>query len=120
MTGESISIVHLNENEELNSEPQIIRIPARAGAPWVFAIGEMFPGASDGRIFGVTMSMEYSADGGISWRDCPMWKIDNLLPGKDYRVRYKAIDGESFASRQTKLSIEPAPHFSPDVAETSQ
>jgi hypothetical protein len=102
----------LNENEELNSEPQIIRIPARAGAPWVFAIG--------GRIFGVTLAMEYSADGGISWRDCPMWKIDNLLPGKDYRVHYKAIDGESFASRQTKLSIEPAPHFSPDVAETSQ
>jgi hypothetical protein len=109
MRGERLSIVHLNEMESLNSEPQTVTIPKRPPSPWVFALDESAPGANDGKIFGVSKKMEYSADGGKHWTDCPVWKIECLAPSDGYHVRFKAIKGVSFASGQKKLVIKAAP-----------
>ena len=108
MTGDSVSIIHLNETESLNSEPQVIKIPKRKRAPWAFAFGETEPGACDGMILGVSMAMEYSTDGGVYWTDCPTWKIEGLPPSEDCRVRFKAVPGVSFAGKQRKLVIRAA------------
>ncbi|MDR1021407.1 MAG: hypothetical protein LBL73_11660 [Synergistaceae bacterium] len=109
MTGESVTIIHLNATESLNSEPQTVRIPKRPKAPWwVFALDETSPGSCDGMILGVSEAMEYSTDGGIYWTDCPTWKIEGLNPSAHYRVRFKAAEGVSFASRQRKLAINAA------------
>jgi hypothetical protein len=110
MTGNRVSVVHLNEHETLTSGPQEITIPSRPPAPWnVFSLDESAPGASDGGIYGVNETMEYSLDGGVTWSDCPRWKIENLAPSENCRVRIKAIEGKSFAGRQKKLVIRPAP-----------
>jgi hypothetical protein len=108
MTGEIVTIVHLNEMECLNSGPQTINLPRRPPAPLVFALDETEPGACDGIIFGVSKSMEYSTDGGIYWTDCPTWMIENLAPSENYCVRFKAVKGKSFASSPTKLVIKAA------------
>jgi hypothetical protein len=104
-----VSVIHLNELDSLNSEPQIIDIPKRPPAPWVFALGETSAGALDGRIVGLmTEEMEYSANGGIDWVDCPGWMIGNLAPSEIYRVRFKAVENASFAGRQRALVINAA------------
>ena len=108
MTGDSVEIVRLNETESLSSDPQTLKIPKRRSAPWVFALGETSEGACDGRILGVSKAMEYSADGGVHWADCPAWKIEGLPPSGDYRVRFKAIQGKSFAGKQKKLVVSAA------------
>ena len=47
-------------------------------------------GMTDGTISGVDPTMEWSADGGETWTDCPATgPITGLAPG-DYLVRYKA------------------------------
>jgi hypothetical protein len=58
--------------------------------------------------------MEYSVDGGIYWMKCPEWKIENLAPAEDCRVRFKAVEGVSFAGMQAKLVIK-ASQISPEV-----
>jgi hypothetical protein len=116
MTGEVASIVHLNEMEELSSEPQAIAIPSRPDAPQVFALDETSRGASDGMVVGVTEAMEYSDDGGIYWTGCSRWKIEGLAPGEGYRVRFKAVEGASFASKQVKIAIKAAPADSEALA----
>jgi hypothetical protein len=109
MNGERVSVIHLNELDSLNSEPQIIDIPKRPPAPWVFALGETSAGALDGRIVGLmTEEMEYSANGGIDWVDCPGWMIENLAPSENYRVRFKAVEDASFAGGQRTLVINAA------------
>jgi hypothetical protein len=109
MTGDRVSVVHLSEHETLTSGPREITIPSRPPAPWsVFSLGESVPGTGDGGIYGVNETMEYSSDGGVTWADCPRWKIENLAPAENYRVRVKAIEGKSFAGRQKKLVIRPA------------
>jgi hypothetical protein len=110
MTGNRVSVVHLNEHETLTSAPQEITIPSRPPVPWsVFSLDESAPGSSDGGIYGINETMEYSLDGGVTWAGCPRWKIENLAPSGNCRVRVKAIAGKSFAGRQKKLIIRPAP-----------
>ena len=49
-------------------------------------------GMTDGTISGVDPTMEWSADGGETWTDCPATgPITGLAPG-DYLVRYKATE----------------------------
>lgn len=48
-------------------------------------------GRKNGTITGLTLAMEYSVDGGISWKGCPDGELTGLEPG-EYRVRFSETE----------------------------
>lgn len=72
-----------------NFSSEITKIPIhRPDPPILGSVGVSKPGASDGSIIGTTDEMEYSTDGGKTWRPCPNGSVSGLPQGT-YLVRYK-------------------------------
>jgi hypothetical protein len=111
MTGDDISIVKKGDGETTyDSAPVSFGIPERPDAPKGITYGnETFIGQKDGYITGVTAAMEYSDDGGATWKPCAGTSITGLAPG-NYQVRVKAVEGataaeSSFASLPFNVTI---------------
>jgi hypothetical protein len=107
MAGLPLSVVRKGEGHVADSAAQTIpEIPARPAAPdSVGKTDETIAGLADGRIAGVDGSMEYSPDGGASWKSCTGTSVDGLAPGK-YQVRYAAT-GFSFHSLAATITVGP-------------
>jgi uncharacterized repeat protein (TIGR02543 family) len=88
--GTTLSIVKKgNGIATTDSDAQNLIIKARPGQPSGLAgVNESVMGANDGKISGVTVAMEYSADG-ITWTACTGTEVTGLAAGTDY-VRFKA------------------------------
>ena len=104
LTGQDILVRYPATDDSFASESAVVKIPARPNAPIVSWTDESEAGAADGTISDVNASMEYSADGGITWTDCPAdGTIEGLSEGV-YLVRVKATD-TSFVSYATVVKI---------------
>lgn len=102
-------------------------VPSRPAAPSVTPIATTGAAAADGKILGVTTSMEYSANGGTTWTSCAGAEITGLAAGS-YQVRVKA-GASSFASLAVIAVVEQGstgdpgypilpPPYIPDVPNT--
>lgn len=100
-------------SDELKGTTQELAIPDIGKAPTSpKGQAESFSSAGDGKILGVTTSMEYKLKGSNDdWITCPAKTIENLAAGT-YLVRTKAVDegsGENkkytFASQATEVVV---------------
>ena len=120
--GKTISVVRMGSEEKMTeSAPQSLRLPARPEAPAVTVADETYPDADDGVL---TMTekdkvYQFSFDG-IAWKDAQTdenKQITGLL-AKDYYVRARAVENQSFHSKEVKVSVgttPPVPYEKPDV-----
>lgn len=99
--------------DTVNKDSQELTIPDIGKAPTSpKGQAESFSSAGDGKILGVTTSMEYKLKGSNDdWVTCPAKTIENLAAGT-YLVRTKAVDegtGENkkytFASQATEVVV---------------
>jgi Synergist-CTERM protein sorting domain-containing protein len=87
---EKLEIIKVNTDYDLSSAPQEIVITSRDVAPAAALFhSESVTGASDGSIWRVNDTMEWSGDNGATWNDVTGTTIDGLAVG-DYLVRVKA------------------------------
>ena len=114
--GTTISIVKKGTDSTLDSEPQLLAIPAKPAAPTSVGIENVTgKDAEDGKITGVSTEMEYMPEGG-SWTNCAGDTVTGLGAGT-YTVRYKSTDS-SFASESVTVTIaveEEQPYTSSDA-----
>jgi uncharacterized repeat protein (TIGR02543 family) len=115
----TVSIVKKGDGATTSdSLPLVLDLPERAETPTdVKGVSETVSGENNGKITGVTEDMQYSDDGGETWKTCPEGEITGLAPG-DYEVRVAAAPGDtpensSFASLPFSVTISagapPAP-----------
>jgi hypothetical protein len=112
-----LAIVKPNSDTLLSSDPAALVIKARPAAPAAIAHPETFEGFADGFIEGVdAQSMDWSSDGGGGWTtdiatlpdyDATGGRITCLVPGANYRLRYKATDSD-FTSHPQTLTVAEA------------
>ena len=91
--------VRLAETDNLYaSQPTLTDVPNRGPGPYLNGHYQT--------IEDTTSAMEYRATGQSGWTTCPNGEL-TLAPGT-YELRYKAVPGESFASKVTEYEILPA------------
>ncbi len=85
-------------------------IPDRPNPPsGIVPVGESAPGANDGKLAGVSPELEYSDDGGTTWKPCPGAEVAPLTPGS-YQVRVKATD-TAFAGKPVTVIVPARTHY---------
>lgn len=90
--------VRLAETDDLLASPHTrVDVPNRGPGPGL--------GGHHQTVEGTTSAMEYRAVGQTAWTTCPDGDL-TLAPGV-YEFRYKAVPGESFASRARDFEILP-------------
>lgn len=102
--GKTISLVKINADEQYNSDPQIIVIPALRDAPTdIGSTPASNSQASDGSITGWSNEMEFSEDE-ITWIKCTEESTKNLEYGM-YYIRYSYIEDSQFASDRKWIGV---------------
>ncbi|MBQ8389109.1 MAG: InlB B-repeat-containing protein [Clostridia bacterium] len=103
--GKTVNIVLVNGTDEnCNSLPQVVAIPARSAAPSGFEItGASDFAATDGEIKGVDTSMEYRKAGDANWTRIYFSAISSLPVG-EYHVRYYSTNSR-FASKYAVINV---------------
>ena len=81
-----------------------ITLALRPDAPNVTAEPESIKGKGDGRVTGVADTMEYSTDGGYTWKDCTGTAITDLAANTTVTVRVKAT-GDAPHGLETSCTI---------------
>lgn len=104
MNGNEVEIVQVGDDATNSSDAQRLLIPARTTGPSLEVVSESYYGAKDGMILGVDDTMEYRSEHSMNWNTTTGSAITGLSTG-GYFVRYKAIDGVSFASEETVINI---------------
>jgi hypothetical protein len=95
-----------SENYEA-SQPLQISLGMRPAAPAnISAVAEVNKGANDGKITGLTTSMEYKLENATEWTTASGESVSNLAPGT-YFVRYQATSS-TFASEAISVEIDPS------------
>ncbi len=120
--GTTISVVRMGSAEIMTeSAPQSLPIPARPEAPVVTITNETYPDAGDG-ILTMTETdkmYQFSLDG-VAWTDAETdenKRITGLL-AKDYYVRARAVENQSFHSKEAKVFVgttPPTPYETPET-----
>jgi len=88
----------------IDSSAQSISIPARPAAPAVGKNDCTASQSNNGMITGVTSAMEYQKSGDAAWKPITGTTVTGLALGT-YYVRFKAVDGMSFRSKNTEIKI---------------
>lgn len=109
---------------ELKSQPDNPKADigkmAGSAAPEVSSVDETYPGASDGKITGLTAGLVYeiSSDNGVTWEDAVLTgtEIRNLRAGA-YQVRIKESTN-SLAGEMTAVTIGTTPPVHAPVPQT--
>jgi len=105
--GATFSIRKFDDTHSV-SEWAPLPIPARPVVPAsLAAANETVKGKGDGKLTGLTAGMEYSTDGGTTWKSCAegVTEIEGL---GTYQVRLKATD-TSFASEIKEFTVQAGP-----------
>ncbi|WP_130863240.1 S-layer homology domain-containing protein [Bacilliculturomica massiliensis] len=113
--GTTLKIVRKGGGAVLDSQPQYLTVPERPAAPSLTVTHGSRADWKDGRISGVADNMEYSADGGATWKDVPSDELSGLGAGS-YLARVKASNAdENFRSATASAVIYTAPYAVTDV-----
>ena len=85
-----------------------VALPERPGAPSVSETDETIDGKNDGKITGVSDSMEYKLSSDAVWTPVSSGQASGGiedLPDGDYNIRYKAVQPGTFASSVQTITI---------------
>ncbi|MDY3366892.1 S-layer homology domain-containing protein [Zhenhengia yiwuensis] len=104
MNGQNISIVQLGNDSFSNSDEQLVNIPPRPTVPKLQAVNESYPNANNGKVLGVDSTMEYRTSKRGDWTPITSNELTGLTSG-DYFIRCKAVQGSSFASEETVVTV---------------
>ena len=109
--GTDVSVVKkgVSANSSFDSAAAILAVPARpAGPTGLLVVEETATGAGDGKITGVSDTMEYKLSSASSWTAVVSGTTEiTELDGGSYFVRYQAITSGSpaFASTETPITV---------------
>ena len=98
--GPTVEIWNHATGTAYSSEHQYLTIPARPAAPNAAAVAETVDGRNDGKITGVSTTMEWHSGEG-EWLACTGTEITGLAPGT-YQVRALASQEEGKFTSQVK------------------